>query len=391
MLDIQQVRQETPVCLQKIHLNNAGASLQPQVVMQSVLDYLQLEAETGGYETATLKAQEIQGFYTAVAQLLKTKPQNIAYAHHATEAYNKALSSIPFERGDILLTTDDDYASNQIAFLQLQQKLGIQIIRAAQLPEGGVDVNSVEELIKKHCPKLVAVTHIPSNSGLIQDVYSIGRLCQQHDILYLVDACQSVGQLDLDVNEMHCDFLSATGRKYLRGPRGTGFLYVSDKALALHLEPLFLDLGSADWSAPFGYQVAPTARRFEYWENNRANLVGLKTAVEYALQIGLPAIEKRALQLGDYTRRQITQYTDFQVLDRGNHLCSIVTIHHSKYDGAALKKRLVTNNINVSLAVRMSALLDFERKGVEWALRISPHCFNKKEEIDELIQLFNTL
>ncbi|MEM6698604.1 MAG: aminotransferase class V-fold PLP-dependent enzyme, partial [Bacteroidota bacterium] len=224
MLNIQQVRQETPTCLQKIHLNNAGASLQPQVVVNNVIGYLQLESQLGGYETANLKAQEIQDFYTAVAQLLKTKPRNIAYAHHATEAYNKALSSIPFERGDVLLTTDDDYASNQIAFLQLQKKTGIQVIRAAQLPEGGVDVNSVEELIKKHRPKLVAVTHIPTNSGLIQEVYPIGKLCQQHDILYLVDACQSVGQLDLDVNEMHCDFLSATGRKYLRGPRGTGLL-----------------------------------------------------------------------------------------------------------------------------------------------------------------------
>ncbi|MEN0051366.1 MAG: aminotransferase class V-fold PLP-dependent enzyme [Bacteroidota bacterium] len=385
MLNIQQVRQETPTCLQKIHLNNAGASLQPQVVVNNVIGYLQLESQLGGYETANLKAQEIQDFYTAVAQLLKTKPRNIAYAHHATEAYNKALSSIPFERGDVLLTTDDDYASNQIAFLQLQKKTGIQVIRAAQLPEGGVDVNSVEELIKKHHPKLVAITHIPTNSGLIQDVYSIGKLCQQHDILYLVDACQSVGQLDLDVNKMHCDFLSATGRKYLRGPRGTGLLYVSDKALALNLEPDFVDMRGADWVAPFHYDLSPTAKRFEYWECNYANLIGAKTAVEYALKVGLPAIEGRALKLADYTRQQIMQHTDFQILDRGKNLCSIVTIHHPKYDGEALKARLIDNNINVSLAVKVAALLDFEQKGVDWALRISPHYFNTREEIGNLV------
>lgn len=385
MLNIQQIRQETPACLNKIHLNNAGASLQPQVVVQSVLDYLQLEAETGGYETATLKTQEIQGFYSSVAQLLKTKPKNIAYAHHATEAYNKALSSIPFERGDVLLTTDDDYASNQIAFLQLQNKLGIQVIRAAQLPEGGVDINSVEELIKKHQPKLIAVTHIPTNSGLIQDVYSIGQLCQQHDILYLVDACQSVGQLDLDVNKIHCDFLSATGRKYLRGPRGTGLLYVSDKVLTMNLEPNFLDMRSANWVAPFHYELSPTAQRFEYWECNYANLIGEKTAIEYALNIGLPEIEKRVLQLADYTRQQLAQHTDFQVLDRGSSLCSIVTIHHPKLEGAALKTKLFKKNINVSLAVKVAALLDFEQKGVDWALRVSPHYFNTEEEIDKLV------
>jgi len=385
MLNIQQIRQETPACLHKIHLNNAGASLQPQVVVQSVIDYLQLEAQTGGYETAALKEQEIKGFYIAVAQLLKTKAQNIAYAHHATEAYNKALSSIAFERGEVLLTTEDDYASNQIAFLQLQQKLGIQIIRAAQLPVGGVDVNSVEELIKKHQPKLVAVTHIPTNSGLIQDVYSIGQLCQQYDILYLVDACQSVGQLDLDVNKIHCDFLSATGRKYLRGPRGTGFLYISDKALALDLEPSFLDMRGADWVAPFSYDLSPTAQRFEYWECNYANLIGAKTAVEYALSIGLPEIEKRVIQLGAYARQKLVQLDGFQLLDRGDNLCSIVTTHHSKYNGEKLKAKLVGNNFHVSLAVKVAALLDFEQKGVDWALRISPHYFNTEDEIDALV------
>ncbi|MEL6720780.1 MAG: aminotransferase class V-fold PLP-dependent enzyme [Bacteroidota bacterium] len=385
MLNIQQLRQETPACLDKIHFNNAGASLQPQIVVQSVLDYLQIEAQTGGYETAEWRAKDIQGFYLAVASLLKTDARNIAYAHHATEAYNKALSSVPFEKGDVLLTTDDDYASNQIAFLQLQQKLGIQIVRAAQLPKGGVDVNAVEALIKKHQPKLVAVTHIPTNSGLIQDVYSIGQLCQQYDILYLVDACQSVGQLDLDVNKMHCDFLSGTARKYLRGPRGVGFLYVSDKALQANLEPLFLDLGSANWIGTNAYEVDPSARRFEYWEKNYANVLGTKTAIEYAIEIGLSNIENRVAKLATYARQQLAQETSLSVLDRGTKQCGIVTVHAPHLNGSKLKAALFANNIYVSLATKTSALIDFQQKGVDWALRISPHYFNTEEEIDRLI------
>ena len=215
---IQSLRADTPGTKERIHFNNAGASLMPTPIIAAIKQHIDLETKIGGYEAAAQEAEAIQGFYNSTAKLLNTKARNIAYTSNATDSYSKALSSIPFEQGDIILTTRQDYASNQIAFLQLAKRFGVQIVRAGNADSGAVDLDSVASLIRKHQPKLVAITHIPTNSGLIQPVGAIGEMCRKEDILYLVDACQSAGQVVLDVEKIRCDFLSVTMRNFMRGP-----------------------------------------------------------------------------------------------------------------------------------------------------------------------------
>ena len=268
----------------------------------------------------------------------------------------------------------------------LAKTRGIKIVRAAKLPEGGVNVNSVEELIKKHQPKLVAVTHVPTNSGLVQDVESIGQLCKKHDIWYLVDGCQSAGQMPLDVEKIGCDFFSATFRKWLRGPRGAGFLYVSDKALKAGLEPIFPDLSGAKWIAANEYSSSPKALRFGYFEKNYALVIGSKVAIDYAAEIGFEKMEERITQLADYMRQQISSLPDWKVLDKGKKKCGIVTAHHEKGRPGQFSKALKAANINAGFARTFNAVIDFNEKGVDWAMRVSPHYYNTDEEIDVLIQ-----
>lgn len=382
MLNIDKLRAETPSCAHKIHLNNAGAALQPQPVLQAVQDYFDLENHIGGYEAMMAKADEINGFYTALARLLNCQPKHIAHATSATDAYTKALSSIPFQAGDVILTTDDDYVSNQMAFFVLQKRNGVKLIRADKHPEGGVDVNSMADLIKKHQPKLVAVTHIPTNSGLIQDVESIGKICRDNGVIYLVDACQSAGQMPLDVEKIHCDFLTATFRKFLRGPRGIGFLYVSDKVLEMGLEPIFPDLSAGVWTGKNEYELAKTAKRFEIWERNYSLIMGARAAVEYALDLGLDNIQKRVQHLANYTRQQINYLPDWRILDKGKNLGGIVTAHSNNCDLDRLKQAFVDKNINVSFASKTNAFIDMDEKGVDWLLRIAPHCYNLEGEVD---------
>jgi selenocysteine lyase/cysteine desulfurase len=382
---LQQMRADTPGVSHKIHLNNAGAALMPQPVIEAIREHITLEAVTGGYEAAAAKRKEIAGFYEAIARLLNAKPSQIAYASNATDAYNRALSSVPFREGDAILTTIDDYVSNQIAFLQLQKRFGVKLIRAESAPEGGVDPQSVKELIRRHRPRLVAVTHVPTSSGLVQPVEEIGRLCRDNDVLYLVDACQSAGQIDLDVNRLHCDFLSATFRKFLRGPRGAGFLFVSDKVLQMGLEPLFLDLHSAEWTSPDGYRPVDSAARFEIWERPYALLLGAKASAEYAFNAGLPVIEQRVKALADYCREQLGGINGVRVLDRGARLCGIVTLTIEGRKPEFLKARLDSAGINTSITTHGAALIDFDLKAVEWALRVSPHYYNMEEEIDVLV------
>ena len=392
-LDIDRLRAETPGTRTVNHLNNAGASLMPEPVREAVVEHLDLEARTGGYEAEAARDSEMQSVYDSVATLIGADPQNVAITDNATGAFIQALSAVPFARGDVIVTTRNDYVSNQIMFLSLASRFGIEVLRAPDKPTGGVDVRALEKLLHRRRPKLVAVTHVPTSSGLVQRVADIGALCRQREILYLVDACQSIGQMPVDVVDMGCDFLTATSRKFLRGPRGVGFLYVSDHALELGLEPLFPDLRGADWIEGDLYQPAPGARRFENFEAPVAMVLGMGRAARYALDLGVDLIKERAWALAGSARERLSELSGVRVLDKGEELCAIVTVATEGHHPLDLLRALRKEGINTSRTGWDSAIFDFEEKGVEQVLRVSPHYYNTEEEIvafvDALSRLMN--
>ncbi|HRG09011.1 MAG TPA: aminotransferase class V-fold PLP-dependent enzyme [Cyclobacteriaceae bacterium] len=390
-MNIENLRQQTPGCNYKIHFNNAGASLPPQQVLDAITQHLQLEAMTGGYEAADLKATEVNSFYESTAQLLNCKATNIAFTSSATNSFARALSCIPFEAGDSILLANEDYISNQLAFLSLQKRFGIKIIRAASLPEGGVDVDDMKRLMDQHHPKLVSVTHVPSNTGLIQPVELVGELCAKRDIYYLVDGCQSAGQIPVDVQKIKCDFFTATLRKFLRGPRGTGFLFVSDKVIQRKLEPLFIDLRGAEWIQPDEYAPRMDARRFEDWELPYPLVLGSKAAIELAVSLGLDEIQKRNLFLCTNIRNGLAEIPGITLLDKGTNLSSIITASIRNHKAPDILNGLRALNINTSIGYRNFALIDFDAKQVEWALRISPHYYNTEAEVSTLLQAIRKL
>jgi selenocysteine lyase/cysteine desulfurase len=383
--EVHRLRAETPGLAHRVHLNNAGASLMPRPVIDAIHDHLELEANVGGYEAADLAAAPIATCYRHVADLLGTTPDRIAMTEHATASFVAALSAIPFERGDVILTTRNDYVSNQIQYLSLAHRLGVEIVRAPDAPEGGVDPEAMEGLIHRRRPKLVAVTQCPTNSGLVQDVDAVGAMCRARDVLFLVDACQSVGQMPIDVDSMGCDFLSATSRKYLRGPRGAGFLYVSDRVLDAGLEPLFPDMRGADWIDVDLYQPSPDARRFETWEFAYALVLGTGAAAAYANALGLEPIRERAWGLAADLRDRLRGLPGCTVLDRGTVLCATVTASFEGHEPATLVDALRVRGINTSSQTRIDAVIDYDDKGVDGALRMSPHYFNDTSDLDALI------
>lgn len=370
----------------KIFLNNAGSSLMPQVVLDSMINYLHQEEQFGGYEVANRNAELLEQFYDETAKLINCKSSNIAFATSATDAYAKALSSIVFKERDVIITTVDDYISNQIVFISLQKKLNVKVIRTKNLSDNELDLEDLEHLIKEHRPKLVAVTHIPTNSGLIQNVESVGKICRQYDVLYLVDACQSVGQLEVDVEKIGCDFLTATGRKFMRGPRGTGFLYVSDKVLEQNYAPLLLDMRGANWSEFDDYELFKTAKRFEHWEISYASLLGLMEATKYANAVGMQEIENYNRKLSEKLRQNLKN-NGFNVWDWGNNLSSIVTFSGPDGDLENIQKVLKENNVFFSVTYKNSALIDFTNKNINGIVRLSPHYFNTVDEIEKVSEI----
>ncbi len=385
-LDLDRLRIETPGCRNRIHLNNAGAALMPQRVLELMQAHLRLEAEVGGYEAADEAAERIESAYTEVAGLLGAEARNIAVAENATAAFALALSAFDFQPGDVILTTRNDYVSNQLMYLSLGRRLGVEVVRAEDAADGGVDPQSVRELIRRRRPRLVAVTHVPTNSGLVQPVEAIGEICKEAEVPYLVDACQSVGQLPLDVRRLRCDFLSATARKFLRGPRGVGFLFVSDRTLEDGLAPLYPDMRGAAWTGADDFQLVADARRFENWEFNYAGVIGLGEAAHYAREVGIERGGARARELAADLRERLSAVPGVRVLDRGLALCAIVTAEVAGRGAEDLVRNLRQRAINTSASLREYAVIDMDEKGAASAVRLSPHYYNTREEVDAAVE-----
>ena len=384
-LDLERLRADTPGASERIHFNNAGAGLMPKPVLDAMTSHLELEARIGGYEAADAQAAAFDDFYVQVARFVGARPENVAFANNATDAYARALSAIPFERGDVILTTRNDYISNQIAFFSLGRRFGVEVVHAPDAPEGGVDLDAITAVMRERRPRLVAVTHIPE-LRLVQPVAEIGRVARELDLLYLVDACQSIGQYRLDLDELGADFLSVTGRKFLRGPRGSGFLVVSDRVLDSPLEPLFVDMRGARWTGPMSYERVPDAKRFEDWEFSYALVLGLTEAVRYAFDVGVDVVEARTPALGTALRDRLAKIDRVRILDPGRERCAIVTFDVEGHDDSeGFKRAFDERRINTSIGRREWALLDFDDKGADWALRLSPHYYNTEQEIDDVV------
>lgn len=390
--EVQKFRDETLGTKNVIHFNNAGSGLMPDIVTKAQLDHIKLESEIGGYEAADLRSDSINAFYKQAALLFNCKPSNIAFTASATDAYTRALSSIPFVKDDSILTDTDNFVSNQIQFLSLQKRFGIRIIHINNSNIGGVDLDDLEEKLKKHQPRLLTITHIPTNSGLVQPVNEIAKIFNRYTqaypgkTWYILDACQSAGQMKLDVQDLHCDFLSLTCRKFLRGPRGTGVLYISDKVLNAGLEPLFIDMRGAEWTEKDKYKQQPDARRFEDWEFAYSTVIGTKAAIEYCRNIGEDKIWQQVKFLSATLRNKLPAISGVKILDRGAENASSVTFHVVHSNPGFIVKELLRRKINVVASYRAYGLIDFDEKGVEWVIRASPHYYNTLSEIDTFIE-----
>lgn len=384
-LDIDRLRAETPGCAHVLHLNNAGSALPTKRTLDATLDHLKLEAEIGGYEAADRERARLDAFYPSIARLIGAREDEIAFVENATRAWDLAFYSLAerFKPGERILTCVSEYSSNYIAYLQVAKKTGVEVVAVPDDNAGQIDVGALANMIDKRV-RLIAINHVPTQGGLVQPAEAVGKIARQAGVPYLLDACQSVGQMPIDVEALGCDFLSATGRKYMRGPRGTGFLYARRSAYEA-LEPIFLDNHAARWTASAAYEIVPDAKRFENWERYFAGVLGLAAAADQSVELGMDAVWARIRLLADGLRARLSSLKGVHLADLGAIKGGIVTFSVAGVEHTEIKAKLRAQKINCSVSTRFSSRLDLEGRGLKDVVRASVHIYNTEAELDRFV------
>lgn len=379
-LDIDKIRNDTPGVSKGIHLMACGSSLMPQPVIDAVVGYTLLEGDIGGYEAESSKFDQLELVYNNIAKHIGAKRNEISVLENATVAWANAFYALPLEPGSRILTCEAEYAANYVAFLSRAKKESLKIDIIGNDEEGALDLVELEQRMDKDVG-LIAITWIPTNGGLVNPAEGIGKIAQKFNVPFLLDGCQAVGQMPIDVKKIGCDFFSATGRKFLRGPRGTGFLYVSERWLN-KLHPVMIDHFGAPWVNKDEYQLRNDARRFETWENSYALRAGLAKAVEYASEIGIEKIHKRTWALAGMCRDLLQEIKGITVADLGREKCGIVSFYIDGKDCLDIVSQMREIGVTIGTSSPPSTLIDSQNRSLPMLLRASPHYYNTADEIE---------
>ncbi|NOD95405.1 aminotransferase class V-fold PLP-dependent enzyme [Ruegeria sp. HKCCD4884] len=389
MIDVDQVRADTQGIAHSTHLLACGSALMPTCVVEAVITHTQLEAQIGGYEAQASQAEPLEKVYRSVAGHIGAAAHEVALMENATVAWCHAFYALPLKQGSRILTCEAEYAANYVAFLQRAKRENLKIEVIPSDENGTLDLAALEEAMGDDVG-VVAITWVPTNGGLVNPAVEVGRIANAHGVPYLLDACQAAGQMRIDVEELGCDFLSATGRKYLRGPRGTGFLYIKDKWLDF-LEPAMIDHFGAPWVARDKYELRDDARRFETWENSYALRAGLGAAIDYADQIGIDQINDRVTFLAEEARKALSEVSDVTVRDLGKSRCGIVSFSIEGFETQSIVKQMAASGYVIGASAPSSTRIDSERRNLPTLLRIAPHYYNTEEEVRGAVERLSSL
>ncbi|MEV0331718.1 aminotransferase class V-fold PLP-dependent enzyme [Nocardia sp. NPDC050717] len=381
MMDLDAIRAATPgLASGQVFLDSAGSSLPPTVVTDTVIGHLRREAEIGGYRAANERLDDLAAVKTSIARLIGATADTIALSDSATRSWADFAYSIPLRPGDRILLSGADYASNAIAALQRAEQTGAVVERIPSDATGRLDTDALAAMLDERV-RWISLQHAPTNGGLVNPVAEATRIAHEAGALVLLDACQSIGQLPIDVAELGVDALSATGRKWLRGPRGTGFLYLREE-LARTMEPARLDLHSASWVSPTEYRLAPDASRFEFWECDVAARLGLGAAVDYLLTLGPEEVYAGVAARANHLRKTLPELPGVTVRDLGTEHSGIVSFTVDGHDPVELRDRLAEHAVTVTVSHAGSTLFDMTERALPAIVRASPHYFVSTDDLD---------
>lgn len=373
-----------------IHFNNAGSSL-PEISTTKIINkYFELESKIGGYEAEEKEKSRIEKFYVNTSKLINCEPREISFFSNATLSWNLFFKSINFNSLDEIIIAENEYTSNFISILKRKHEFNkLKIIKIDQ--NGLISLEDLKNKINNRT-KLVSINHIASQCGTVMPVQEIGNILKKKnpDIIYFLDCSQTVGHIEIDVKKIKCDVLTASGRKFLRGPRGTAFLYIKSKIIS-NLKPVFQDMSNTQIETNHNLKLIKTKNFLEMYEHSPGLKLGLANAVEKITRFGITKINKKVIELSKYLRKRMLQNKNFMFVETEKNLSGINTIVSFKIDNKKIFKFLKKNKINIFISNHKHSFLYFKKLKIKSVLRISFHHFNKKKEIDILIKTLNSI
>jgi len=384
-IDLATERARTPGCqaTNGVHLNAAGAALPTTEVLNAVMAHLRREAEMGGYEAAVAMRDQSRAVYTSAARVLGAAPEDIALVESATVGWHRAIDALRPQPGERILATRSTYVSMALNLLELGRQRGVEIEILPTAADGRVELAALRSALDRPAA-FVTASHVPTSSGLIEPVAEIGALSAAAGVPFLLDATQSVGQLPVDVGLIGADALVATGRKFLRGPRGTGLLYVSPELRARSVSTT-LDVRGTVWSGARDYRVTDTALRLETWEASHALRLGLGVALDQLAALGVERVAAHLDVLGRRLRAGLATLPHITVLDPAASGGGIVTFVRAGEDPAQTQRRLALAGFAVVCVPASHGQWDLGSRGVQSVVRASVHVYNGPDDVDALL------
>ncbi len=390
-IDVDAVRATTPGCHDRAFLLSAGSSLPTQETLDAVIGHLRLEGAVGGYAAADRVVDVLEQGRADLAALVGGDPDEIALVPSDSVGWVKAWwgwvvgGNVP--PGSTVFVDRLCYHSHYAALDQTRRLGNFSIRVMPSLADGTVDVDALD--IGSDV-SVVCLTMVGTHSGNVNPVPDVGRRAAAAGVPLFLDACQALGQLALDVKELGCHVLTGTGRKFLRGPRGTGMLWVS-QSIVERFSPPGIDATSTPWSTADGMHIRSGVRRFEEFEVSVASMVGLASAVRQALTLGAAPIERRVVALGERLRSQLAETEGVEVRDTAARRCGIVTFTVGGVPPAGVVAAASASGITINQSTSTWAAIDMDAKRTPAVVRASPHYFNTTSEIDRLAAVVHDL
>lgn len=390
MLDVDKIRKDFPMIQNNpdlVYLDSAATSLKPQCVIDAVVDFYTKHTSNvhrGDYRVAEINDKLYDGTRNLVAELIHCDKDEVVYTHNVSHSLNQIAFGLKLmlKKGDTVLITYAEHASNVLPWFALQKEIGINIEYIETDEEANITIDTFKKAMHEGV-KVVSVAEVTNVLGSIQPIKEMCEIAHSYGAYMIVDGAQSVPHMKVDVKDLDVDFLGFSAHK-MCGPSGVGILYGKKKLLDA-MEPVFY---GGDMNARFNKDgemlLKDTPVKFEAGTPNIEGVIGTGAAIQYLLSIGLDNIHEYEKELRAYAIEKLSQLDNIEIINP-NNLYGPIDFNAKGVFAQDAAGFLASKNIAVRSGNHCAKILH-NIIHTDQSIRASLYFYNTKEEIDRFVE-----